>query len=873
MRTFKVTGMSCAACSARVERAVSAVQGVDSCAVNLLTGQLGVEGDAIDEAIVAAVLAAGYGIAGKTTPGVSAQSSCEDGSCGIRGVAEGDFAGEDGQNTAITPAAMEFRMLRKCLILSAAFVILLMYIAMGHMIHAPLPSVLQKPAVNASVQLVLALIVMGINVRFFRNGVRGVLHGAPNMDTLVALGSLASFAYSTARYAVILQKTANGDMAGAHALMGDLYFDSAAMILALITVGKTLEALSKGRTTDALQSLYNLAPKQARVLVNGELTVIPIGELRVGDIFEVLPGEAIPTDGTVIEGESAVDESALTGESIPVDKAVGDAVASATLNRSGRIRCRATAVGEDNTLAKIIRMVSDATATKAPIANLADKVAGIFVPVVIGIAVITILIWLLVGQTFGYALARGVSVLVISCPCALGLATPVAIMVGSGVGAKHGILFKNATALEQCGYTDAVAFDKTGTVTEGEPRVTDILPADGVSEDELLRKAYTAEQYSEHPLARAIVAAATERGMKNEAVELTEFRTLPGSGVRGMVDGRELLGGKASLIGEALPAGEAARAETMAAEGKTPLMFAYGGRYLGMIAVADTLREDSRGAIRLLRKMNLRTVMITGDRKATAEVIAERAGIGEVLAEVLPDGKQQAIRDLQENGETRQRVAMVGDGINDAPALTEADIGIAIGAGTEVAIDAADVVVMNRKLTDVCAAIDLSRATIRIIRQNLMWAFCYNIIGIPLAAGAFVHLLGWELNPMFGAAAMSISSFCVVMNALRLNRWKYPEIDSETTEPELPAEKETNGSGSSADAADKEKTMKEIVLNVSGMMCEHCEARVVKCLTEIPGVESATADRNAGTAVVKASESVSKETLAAAVEAQGYKVG
>ncbi|MBO4652194.1 MAG: heavy metal translocating P-type ATPase [Lachnospiraceae bacterium] len=918
MRVFQVTGMSCAACSSRVERAVSGLPGVDSCAVNLLTGSLAVEGSATDEAIVDAVEKAGYGCRPE-----QAKTAARD----------------------KTPAVAdeEFVKLRRCLILSVGFVIVLMYISMGyHMFSAPLPGWLQKPSVNALCQMILTLIVMGINYRFFRNGVRGVLHGAPNMDTLVALGSFASFAYSAVRTAQIFSG------AGGHEILGDLYFDSAAMILALITVGKTLEAYSKGRTTDALKGLYDLAPKQAKLIRDGVSVTVPIAEVKVGDVFEVFPGDAIPTDGVILEGESAIDESALTGESIPVDKKPGDAVATATLNRSGHILCRATAVGEDNTLAKIIRMVSDATATKAPIAKMADRVAGVFVPVVIAIAAITVVIWLLVGQTFGYALARGVSVLVISCPCALGLATPVAIMVGSGVGAKHGILYKNATALEQCGRVETVAFDKTGTITEGEPKVTEVVPADGVTEEGLLRYAYIAEQYSEHPIAKAIRLHAQESGAipvstgdetksgaaresAGDSVTLAAegFKALSGNGVRVTYGGKELLGGNLRLLGDAVPKKSADAAEAASREGGTPVFFAYDGQYLGMITVADTLRADSAGAIELLQNMNITTVCVTGDRKATAEVIAARAGITEVRAEVLPDGKQQVIRELQFgtadnmcccaeeggscdiNGNTgnnckadsdsegsrkangkatadRRIVAMVGDGINDAPALTAADIGIAIGAGTEIAIDAGDVVVMNRRLTDVCAAIDLGRSTLRIIRQNLWWAFFYNVIGIPLAAGAYVKLFGWEMNPMFGAAAMSLSSFCVVMNALRLNRWKYPEIDGAETAAveakEAAAEVEAKETEETkvADAVDRPATadntskedviMKEITLQVKGMMCMHCEARVKKCLEEIPGVSEAIVSHEKGTAVVTAEECVSVEKLTAAIVAQGYEV-
>jgi len=776
-----------------------------------------------------------------------------------------------------------------------------MYLSMGHMIHAPLPAALRRPEVNATCQAVLSLIVLCIQNRFFRNGVRGVIHRAPNMDTLVALGSFASFAFSTVGLVRIFLAVNSGDTARAGELFGNLYFDSAAMILALITVGKTLEAYSKGRTTDALRRLYNLAPKQARVVRDGETVVIPSEELAVGDIFLVLPGDAIPADGEILEGESAVDESALTGESIPVDKKPGDTVATATINRSGHLRCRATAVGEDNALSRIIRMVSEATATKAPIATLADRVAGVFVPVVIGIAILATGIWLAVGQTFAYALARGVSVLVISCPCALGLATPVAIMVGSGVGARHGILFKNAVALEQCGRVAAVAFDKTGTITEGTPRVTDVIPAPGVSREELLSLAAVMETYSEHPLARAVLA---EAGGAPEEPE--EFAALSGSGVRGMYRGKEFLAGKASLLKDGLTDEVTAGAETLAEEGKTPLFFSYGGRFLGTIAVADTLRTDSEHAVELLKKANVLPVMVTGDRAATADVIAGKVGIADIRAEVLPDGKQQVIRELQTAHAEDGLVAMVGDGINDAPALTAADVGIAIGTGTEIAVDAADVVVMNRRLTDVFAAIDLSRSTLRIIRENLVWALVYNLFGIPLAAGAFVKLLGWELNPMFGAAAMSVSSFCVVTNALRLNRWKYPALDTAcacavgeqaadgtacacavgeqaadgTACACAVGEQAADGTACAANEAEgapekrtnREANGNEVRWKVEGMMCEHCEAHVKKALEAIPGVVSAVASHKAGEVTITLSEPVDAAVLKAAIEGEGYRV-
>ena len=814
MQQYNVTGMSCAACSARVEKAVSAVPGVSQCAVNLLTNSMGVEGTAAPEAIIAAVEQAGYGAALK-----SAKKS---------------------QPKTDEAADRETPKLLRRLLWSLGFLIILMYISMGHIMWGwPLPAVMaDHPMVLGLAQLLLTGAVMVINQKFFISGFSALWKRSPNMDTLVALGAAAAFGYSTA---VLFTMATGHNHHGLH----DLYFESAAMILALITVGKMLEARSKGKTTDALRSLMALAPKTATVLRDGVETVVPVDQVVAGDVFVVRPGESIPVDGVILEGAGAINESAMTGESIPVDKAAGDTVSAATINQTGFLRCRATRVGEDTTLAQIIRMVSDAAATKAPIAKTADKVSGIFVPVVMAIALVTMAVWLLVGKEFGYALARGISVLVISCPCALGLATPVAIMVGNGMGAKNGILFKTAAALEEAGRSKLVVLDKTGTVTRGEPELTDLLPAPGVSAEALLQAAYTLEAKSEHPLARAIVRGAEAKGLT--AGEVTDFRIIPGQGLEALYDGKPLAGGKADWIGADIPAALRVQAEALADQGKTPLYFAEDGKLLGIIAVADVLKEDSAAAVAEMKAMGLEVVMLTGDHEKTARAIGRQAGIDRVIAGVLPDGKEAVIRELRQQG----KVAMVGDGINDAPALTRADCGIAIGAGTDVAIDAADVVLMHSRLSDVPAAIRLSRATLRNIRENLFWAFFYNVIGIPLAAGVWIPLFGWELSPMFGAAAMSLSSFCVVTNALRLNfakiHGKAPNIK-------------------------KEETTVEKTLKIEGMMCPHCSGRVKAALEALPGVAGAVVSHETGTAVVKLTAEVSQETLAAAVTAQGYKV-
>ncbi|MBQ9083484.1 MAG: copper-translocating P-type ATPase, partial [Clostridia bacterium] len=746
MKKYNVTGMSCAACSARVEKAVSGVEGVTACSVNLLTHSMGVEGTAPATAIIAAVEQAGYGASEADAAAVRTESAAED-------------ALQDRE----TP------VLRRRLIASLGFLLVLMYFSMGHMWGAPLPAALaENPAAQALIQLLLAAVVMVINQKFFINGFKGLLNRSPDMDTLVALGSAAAFGYSTAVLFRMTDALTRGDGTAAMGFLHDMYFEAAAMILALITVGKMLEARSKGKTTDALKSLMRLSPKTAVLLVNGQETEVPVEQVEKDSIFVVRPGGSIPVDGVVIEGSGAVNEAALTGESIPVDKVPGDKVSAATLNQSGFLKCRATRVGEDTTLAQIIRMVSDAAATKAPIAKTADRVSGVFVPVVIGIALVTTLVWLLLGETVGFAIARGISVLVISCPCALGLATPVAIMVGSGKGARNGILFKTAVSLEETGKVQIAALDKTGTITRGEPAVTDLIPAEGTTEAELLALACSLEQKSEHPLAHAVMQYAEAQHVAADAVE--HFRALPGNGLTAVRNGIVLTGGNAAFIRTCakVPAELASRAEALAEEGKTPLFFAEGDRLAGIIAVADTIKEDSPRAIRELQNQGIRVVMLTGDNTRTANAIGRQAGVDEVVAGVLPDGKEAVIRALQKQG----KVMMVGDGINDAPALTRADIGVAIGAGTDVAIDAADVVLMKSRLTDVPAAIRLSRATLRVIHQNLFWAFIYNIIGIPLAAGAFIALLGWKMNPMFGAAAMSLSSFCVVSNALRLNLCK-----------------------------------------------------------------------------------------------------
>ena len=852
MEQYTVTGMSCAACSARVEKAVKAVPGVTSCSVSLLTNSMGVEGTASASAIVKAVQEAGYGASPKAA------------------AAETPSAELDALADHETPR------LKKRLIASLVFLAVLMYFSMGHMMWGwPLPHWFDGNHVAMGlVQLLLAGIVMVINQKFFISGFKGLLHRAPNMDTLVALGSSASFLWSTYALFAMTRAQVDGNDALVMHYMMELYFESAAMILTLITVGKMLEARSKGKTTDALKSLMKLAPKTATLLRDGAEVTVPIEQVQKEDIFVVRPGENIPVDGIVLEGSSAVNESALTGESIPVDKAAGDKVSAATTNQSGFLQCRATRVGEDTTLAQIIRMVSDAAATKAPIAKIADTVSGFFVPAVITIAVVTTIVWLLLGRELGYALARGISVLVISCPCALGLATPVAIMVGNGLGAKNGILFKTAASLEAAGRTQIVALDKTGTITSGEPRVTDILPAKGVSESELLTLAASLEQKSEHPLAKAVLAYAETETIA--CPDVTDFAALPGNGLSARLDGMEIYGGNAEFIAAkaSVPAELQAEAARLAAEGKTPLFFGGAGRLMGVIAVADTLKEDSPRAIRELQNMGIRVVMLTGDNQRTADAIGRQAGVDEVIAGVLPDGKEAVIRRLQENG----KVAMVGDGINDAPALTRADTGIAIGAGTDVAIDAADVVLMNSRLSDVPAAIRLSRATLRNIHENLFWAFIYNIIGIPLAAGVFIPF-GLTLNPMFGAAAMSLSSFCVVSNALRLNLFdlhstkhdRKPKSAALPAAPVQPAAAENTAEPVSAPVVKEDNAMKK-TLHVEGMMCCHCEARVKKALEALPAVDAAVVSHEAGTAIVTLNAEVSDADLKKAVEDQDYKV-
>ena len=852
MEQYTVTGMSCAACSARVEKAVKAVPGVTSCSVSLLTNSMGVEGTASASAIVKAVQEAGYGASPKAA------------------AAETPSAELDALADHETPR------LKKRLIASLVFLAVLMYFSMGHMMWGwPLPHWFDGNHVAMGlVQLLLAGIVMVINQKFFISGFKSLLHRAPNMDTLVALGSSASFLWSTyALFAMTRAQVDGNDVLVMHYMM-ELYFESAAMILTLITVGKMLEARSKGKTTDALKSLMKLAPQTATLLREGAEVTVPIAQVKKGDLFVVRPGENIPVDGLVLEGSSAVNESALTGESIPVDKAAGDKVSAATTNQSGFLKCEATRVGEDTTLAQIIRMVSDAAATKAPIAKIADTVSGFFVPAVISISVLTTLVWLLLGREFGYALARGISVLVISCPCALGLATPVAIMVGNGLGARNGILFKTAASLEAAGRTQIVALDKTGTITSGEPRVTDILPAEGVSESELLTLAASLEQKSEHPLAKAVLAYAETETIA--CPDVTDFAALPGNGLSARLDGMEIYGGNAEFIAAkaSVSAELQAEAARLAAEGKTPLFFGGAGRLMGVIAVADTLKEDSPRAIRELQNMGIRVVMLTGDNQRTADAIGRQAGVDEVIAGVLPDGKEAVIRRLQESG----KVAMVGDGINDAPALTRADTGIAIGAGTDVAIDAADVVLMNSRLSDVPAAIRLSRATLRNIHENLFWAFIYNIIGIPLAAGVFIPF-GLTLNPMFGAAAMSLSSFCVVSNALRLNLFdlhstkhdRKPKSAALPAAPVQPAAAENIAEPVSAPVVKEDNAMKK-TLHVEGMMCCHCEARVKKALEALPAVDEAVVSHEAGTAIVTLNAEVSDADLKKAVEDQDYKV-
>lgn len=854
MEQYNVTGMSCAACSARVEKAVKKVPGVTSCSVSLLTNSMGVEGTASPAAILSAVQEAGYG----ASPKNASASKASDASADLDALADRE-----------TPK------LKRRLIASLGFLLVLMYFSMGHMMWGwPLPHWFDGNHVAMGlVQLLLAGIVMVINQKFFINGFKGLIHGAPNMDTLVALGSMASFVWSTyALFAMTRAQVDGNDELVMHYMM-EFYFESAAMILTLITVGKMLEARSKGKTTDALKSLMKLAPKTATLVRDGAEVTVAIADVQKGDIFVVRPGENIPVDGVVLEGTSAVNESALTGESIPVDKAVGDKVSAATTNQSGFLRCEAARVGEDTTLAQIIKMVSAAAATKAPIAKIADTVSGFFVPAVISIAVVTTIVWLLLGHELGYALARGISVLVISCPCALGLATPVAIMVGNGLGAKNGILFKTAASLEAAGRTQIVALDKTGTITEGAPRVTDLLPAEGVTETELLTLAAALESRSEHPLAKAVLADAEAKAITPP--EVTDFAALPGNGLAAKLDGMDIYAGNAAFIQTklTLPAALAQQAEKLASEGKTPLFFGGAGRLLGVIAVADTIKEDSPEAIRQLQNMGIRVVMLTGDNQRTADAIGRQAGVDEVIAGVLPDGKEAVIRQLQASG----KVAMVGDGINDAPALTRADTGIAIGAGTDVAIDAADVVLMNSKLSDVPAAIRLSRATLRNIHENLFWAFIYNIIGIPLAAGLFIPF-GLTLNPMFGAAAMSLSSFCVVSNALRLNLFDLHSTrhDHKTASPaaapvQSAAENNKKSDAEAPEVKTEDNTMKK-TLKVEGMMCGHCEARVKKALEALPEVDEAVVSHEAGTAIVTLNAEVADDVLKNAVEAQDYKV-
>ena len=886
MKQYTVTGMSCAACSSRVEKAVSKVPGVTACSVSLLTNSMGVEGDVPPETVIHAVEDAGYGasLKGQGTA-AQAQSASE---------------AEDALKDRETP------VLKHRLIASLGFLAVLMYMSMGHMMWGwPLPHFMDGNHVAMGLlQLLLAGIIMVINQKFFISGFKGLLHRAPNMDTLVALGSGASFIYSTYALFAMTDAQLKGNDTAVMSYMHEFYFESAAMILALITVGKMLEARSKGKTTDALKGLMKLAPKTAVIIRDGVETKVPIDEVKKGNVFVVRPGENIPVDGVVLEGTSAVNEAALTGESIPVDKAQGDPVSAATVNQSGYLRCEATRVGEDTSLSQIIRMVSDAAATKAPIAKIADRVSGVFVPAVITIAVVTTIVWLLAGQTFGFALARGISVLVISCPCALGLATPVAIMVGNGMGAKNGILFKTAVSLEETGKMDIVALDKTGTITSGEPRVTDVIPSGGVTEKELVSLALSLEKKSEHPLAKAVLLYAKEQQV--DAPEAADFQALPGNGLSGTLDGASLAGGSFSYISghTTVSAQEQASFERLASEGKTPLCFMKNGRLAGMIAVADVIKEDSPQAVKELQNMGIRVVMLTGDNERTARAIGAQAGVDEVIAGVLPDGKESVIRSLKEQG----KVAMVGDGINDAPALTRADIGIAIGAGTDIAIDAADVVLMKSRLSDVPAAIRLSRATLRNIHENLFWAFFYNVVGIPLAAGLWYPIFGWKLNPMFGAAAMSLSSFCVVTNALRLNLFKMHDASKDHPMRKR-AEKAANKGGEKAENAgavrmgaedtrsigqtanENETVSKEMqksenqknhinmegitmtkTMNIEGMMCGHCEARVKKALEALAGVESAEVSHEKGTAVVSMSADVADDTLKEAVEAQDYKV-
>lgn len=832
MKQYNVTGMSCAACSARVEKAVSGVKGVESCSVNLLTNSIGVEGTASDSDIIKAVKKAGYG------------ASVKGGAADSKSAAEEDSL----ENT-------ETSSMVKRLVSSLIFLMILMYISMGHTMWGfPLPKFMSGNHIMMGLaQLLLSAIVMIINQKFFISGFKGLINRAPNMDTLVALGSGASFAYSTWALFAMTDAQLKGDADAVMGYMHEFYFESAAMILTLITVGKLLESVSKGKTTNAIKGLMKLAPKTAVVIRDGKEETVPISSVKKGDIFVVKPGESIPSDGLVIEGESAVNESALTGESVPVDKAVGSQVSAATINQSGYLKCEATRVGEDTTLSQIIKMVSDAAATKAPIAKIADKVSGVFVPVVITIAIITFVVWMLVGKTVGFSLARAISVLVISCPCALGLATPVAIMVGNGVGAKNGILFKTAVALEEAGKTTTVVLDKTGTITAGDPRVTNIIPAEGYSEEQLLSIAYSLEKRSEHPLAKAVTVKAEEEGTAFS--EVTEFEALAGNGLRAKCGDSQLLGGSFKFISSQSEITDDMNkaVERLSEEAKTPLLFTENGKFVGIIAVADVIKHDSPAAIQQLKNMGIKTVMLTGDNERTAKVIGAQVGVDDVVAGVLPDGKEAVVRKLKQTG----KVAMVGDGINDAPALTAADIGIAIGAGTDVAIDSADVVLMKSSLNDIPAAIRLSRATFRNIKENLFWAFIYNVIGIPLAAGVYIKLFGWQLNPMFGAAAMSLSSFCVVTNALRLNFFKPHNAEHD---------RKVKQSGHHSDSS-LSKT-----IQIEGMMCGHCEATVKKALEELKNVQNAEVSHEKGTAIVTLTGEVNDKTIKNAVKAAGYKV-
>ena len=856
MEQYHVTGMNCAACSARVEKAVTKVKGVTSCSVSLLTNSMGVEGTAESSAVIEAVKAAGYGAS-------------------LKNAKEENKEAETGLEDTQTP------LLKKRLIASVVFLIVLMYFSMGHMMWGwPLPAWFTDNHVGMGlVQMILAAIIMVINQQFFISGFKALWHRSPNMDTLVAMGSMASFVWSVYALLAMTRAQTDGNAELVMEYMMEFYFESAAMILTLITVGKMLEARSKGKTTDALKSLISLAPKTAVVERDGKEVTVSVDEVQKGDIFVVRPGENIPVDGQVIEGNSAVNEAAITGESIPVDKAEGDMVRSATINQSGFLRCRATRVGEDTTLSQIIKLVEDASATKAPIAKVADKVSGVFVPVVITIAVITTLVWLLAGQNFAYALARGISVLVISCPCALGLATPVAIMVGNGMGAKNGILFKTAVSLEETGKTRIVALDKTGTITRGEPKVTDVLPAEGISEEELLTMAYTLEQKSEHPLAKAVLEEAQSRELKPRMI--TDFTALPGNGLSGKTEGSSLLGGSYTFIREKIEEnGEKLQqqAEQLAKQGKTPLLFVRDGKLLGMIAVADVIKEDSPQAIAELQNMGIKVVMLTGDNEQTARAIGKQAGVDEVIAGVLPDGKEQVIGSLKQQGKT----IMVGDGINDAPALTRADIGIAIGAGADIAMDAADIVLMKSRLSDIPAAIRLSRATLKNIHENLFWAFFYNVIGIPLAAGVWIPLFGWKLNPMFGALAMSLSSFCVVSNALRLNLFRMYDASTDKKVTHKSASVKKNGAQVKEAQTDMESVQDETLegddnmikttVKVDGMMCGMCESHVNDAVRNAIEVKKVSSSHKKGTTEILTEQPVDEEKVKAAIEATGYKV-